>query len=105
SPLGATVGAGVAAAVVWGTLIERRLYTLRRHTLPILNPGHRPVRVLHLSDLHLAPWQKKKQAWLRSLANLNPDLIVMTGDLLGHRDAIPTLRDALTPLSRTGAKG
>ena len=34
---------------------EARAYTLRRVEVPLLPPGARPLRVLHLSDLHMTP--------------------------------------------------
>lgn len=79
--------AASAGVLVWSTLIERRLFTIRRHTLPLLPVGAAPIRVLQLSDLHLAPWQHGKMQWVRSLAHLKPDLLVLTGDLMGHTEA------------------
>ncbi|MDX2025439.1 metallophosphoesterase [Microcella sp.] len=88
---------GVAAAVaVYAAAFERRAYRVRREVVPVLAPGAEPVRILHLSDLHLAPWQREKIAWVRSLAALAPDLVINTGDNLGHVDALPALADALT---------
>jgi predicted MPP superfamily phosphohydrolase len=55
--------------------------------------------VLHLSDLHLAPWQERKIDWIRSLTELSPDMIVITGDMLGHRDAVTAVRSALAPFA------
>ena len=60
----------------------------------MLPAGAEPIRVLHLSDLHMAPWQRDKQAWVRSLAELEPDLIVDTGDNLGHERGIEGVRRA-----------
>ena len=36
----------------------------------MLTPGSTPLRVLHISDLHMRPGQRRKQAWLRELAGL-----------------------------------
>lgn len=99
-PAAAALGLAAAGAAVWGTVIERRLFTLRRHTLPLLAPGAGPVRILHLSDLHLAPWQTNKVDWVRSLAELRPDLVVLTGDLMGHLQARHMLLHALEPLAQ-----
>lgn len=88
----AAVGVAGAAAVTWGVGIERHLYTLRQHTVAVLPPGSDPIRILHISDVHMAPWQVRKQAWLASLASLRPDLIIDTGDNLGHVDAIRAIR-------------
>jgi predicted MPP superfamily phosphohydrolase len=79
-------------AFAWGTFVERNWFTVVREELPILASGSAPIRILHLSDLHLAPWQKRKLAWIAKLSNLEPDLVIDTGDNLGHRDAIrPTI--------------
>ncbi|MHB1172650.1 MAG: metallophosphoesterase [Lacisediminihabitans sp.] len=95
------VSAAVAAlgigALAWGSLVERNRFTLRRETLPVLEPGARPLTVLHLSDLHMAPWQCAKQEWVRGLAVYEPDLIVDTGDNLGHARGIEGVEYALEP--------
>lgn len=91
----AVLGLAAAGVVLWGTVIERKLFTVRRHELPVLPAGAAPLRVLQLSDLHLAPWQQGKMEWVRSLANLNPDLLVLTGDLMGHVGARPALLHTL----------
>lgn len=90
----AAVGVG---ALAWGTLVERNRFTVRREVVPVLDPGARPIRVLHLSDLHMAPWQRRKQDWIRSLRSLDPDLIINTGDNLGHVDGIDGVEHALAP--------
>jgi predicted MPP superfamily phosphohydrolase len=92
----AVVAAG-AAAFAYGSLVERTRWTLRRVEVPVLPPGAEPIRVLHLSDLHMAPWQRDKQEWVRSLAELQPDLIVDTGDNLGHERGIEGIRRAFEP--------
>lgn len=90
----ALAGAGATAYAA----CEARSYTLRRVELPVLPSGARPLRVLHLSDLHMTPGQRRKQEWVRGLAALEPDLVVDTGDNLSHRDAVPVVCDALGPL-------
>jgi uncharacterized protein len=84
---------GLGALVfLWAALVERYLFTVRRESVAILPTGSKPIVVLHISDIHMAPWQKRKQRWLSQLGKLNADLVVNTGDNLGHRDAIePTL--------------
>ena len=89
------VAAAGAAAFAWGSLVERNRFTIRHETVPVLDVGARPLTVLHLSDLHMAPWQERKQEWVRSLAQFEPDLIVNTGDNLGHPDGIEGIERAL----------
>ena len=88
--------AGVA--VTGYAVAETRRFVLREATLPVLPPGRAPLRVLHLSDLHLTPGQRRKQAWVRDLGSLRPDLVVNTGDNIAHRDSVPVLLDALGDL-------
>lgn len=87
-------GAALMAYAAW----EARAYTLREVTVPLLPPGAEPLRVLHLSDIHMTPGQHKKQQWLAGLAALEPDLVVNTGDNLSHMRSVPVVIDALGPL-------
>ncbi|WP_221586350.1 metallophosphoesterase [Microbacterium sp. G2-8] len=95
------VGALGAACAVWGIGIERYRFTVRHHTVRVLDPGSAPIRILHLSDMHLAPWQRRKREWVANLASLRPDLIIDTGDNFGHPDALGAIRGALTPFAGT----
>ncbi len=95
--IGAAAAAVGLGALAWGTLVERNAFTLRRETLPVLEPGARPLTLLHLSDLHMAPWQESKQEWVRGLAVFEPDLVINTGDNLGHEKGIEGIEYALEP--------
>jgi uncharacterized protein len=93
-----------AGAVAYGAGIERRSPVLRPVEVPVLPPGSSPLRVLHISDAHLTPGQTWKHDWIRSLAALEPDLVINTGDSIAHQDAVPVFMDAIEPLlSRPGA--
>lgn len=92
------VGAVGAAAAAWGIGVERYLFTVRWHELAVLPAGARPLRILHVSDAHMAPWQRRKQRWIAALAELEPDLVINTGDNLGHIDGLRGLRTAFDPL-------
>jgi predicted MPP superfamily phosphohydrolase len=95
--------------VAWGTLalavggfgwgaVEARAFTVRRVRVPVLDADSEPVRVLHLSDIHVVPRQRRTLRWLGTLADLEPDLVVNTGDNIAHVDAVSPLLDALEPL-------
>ncbi|MFI6784019.1 metallophosphoesterase [Micromonospora sp. NPDC050276] len=91
----ATIG---AATLAYASLIERNMFTLRRYDVPVLPADAEPLRVLHLSDLHMMPDQARKQRWVASLAALDPDLVVVTGDNMAHPGAVPGVLRALQPL-------
>ncbi|SBW28966.1 metallophosphoesterase [Candidatus Protofrankia californiensis] len=85
-------GAAGALALAYAAGYERTAYTLRRVVVPVLAQGAQPLRILHISDLHITPNQKRKLAWIADLARLVPDLVALTGDVLSHTDADePTL--------------
>ena len=95
---GALAAAGGVAAG-YG-LLERNRFQVRHESVAVLPPGIPDIRVLHLSDIHMVPGQELKRRWLHSLADLEPDLVVNTGDNLSHRSAVGPLLEALGPLMR-----
>ena len=106
---GPTRGAGLArvaatglaagtGALAW-SLFEARWYALRWLTVPAMAPGARPLRLLHLSDLHLLPGQERLADFVRSCLEAGPDVIVLTGDILGHGDAVDEAVALLGPLA------
>ncbi|HQW73512.1 metallophosphoesterase [Ornithinibacter sp.] len=100
---GGLAGAGLVG-IAYAAFVERTWFTLRRFAVPALPPGAAPVRILQVSDLHLTPGQTKKIDWVRSLAELDPDFVVNSGDNLAHLDAVPPLLRAMEPLlERPGA--
>lgn len=102
---GMLVTAALGTAVAAQALAEPHLPVLRRARVPVLAAGDRPLRVLHLSDLHLLPRHRRKVAWVQGLARLRPDLVVSTGDHLSSADAVPALVRALSPLAAGGVPG
>lgn len=91
------LGIGLAAAI-WGIAIERYLFVIRKESAKVLPAGSTAITVLQIGDIHLAPWQKRKAKFVHSLGALSPDLVVNTGDNLGHKNAIGPVLTALAPL-------
>jgi len=73
-------------------------YVIRTAEIPILPKGQRPIRVLHFSDLHLTPKRKREVREIKSFANLQPDMVISTGDFLGDTQAVPTVLAAVDEL-------
>jgi uncharacterized protein len=94
----AALGAAGAGAFVYGSVIERNAFTVRHFDVPVLRPGAAPVRILHVSDLHITARQRRKHGWIQGLAALEPDLVVNTGDTLSAANAIPAVMHSLEPL-------
>jgi uncharacterized protein len=93
---GATAAAGTTFA--YASLVERNMFTLRRFDVPVLEPDAEPLRILHISDLHMMPDQQRKQAWVAALGGTDPDLVVVTGDNMSSPDSVPGVLRALDPL-------
>lgn len=93
---------GAAGAHVWARHVEIHRFTLRRIdvSLAAVPAGSPPVRLLHISDIHLMPQDSRKLAFLRALGQLEPDLVVDTGDNIASAASPWPLARALDPLLR-----
>jgi hypothetical protein len=71
---------------------------------PILAPG-KALRILHLSDLHVERFGPRERKLLQMVADLQPDLIVLTGDYLNidYNDDPETMRDTRAVLASLSA--
>lgn len=86
----ALLAAGTAG-VAYASLVERNAFVLRRYEMPLLPPGEAPLRILHVSDVHMLARQGRKIRFLRSLAAERPDLVVTTGDNVASPDGIAAM--------------
>lgn len=91
--LGAIGGLGFAAGVT-----EALFPVLRRFEVPVLPAGADPIRILHISDMHLVPRRRRLIKFVRSLAGLDPDLVVTTGDNWATPRALDSVLEAYGPL-------
>ncbi len=87
-----------AGALAYASVVERNWFTLRQAEVPVLAPGTTPIRVLHISDVHLTPGRTRLMSWLADLDRLEPDLVVNTGDSIAHPEAVRYLVESLGPL-------
>ena len=94
------LGLGVAGARGARMGLPRRAQCLRAAAfeVPVLPEGAAPLRVLHLSDLHLLPRQRAKAAWVESLGSLDADLVINTGDNIAGPHSVPALLDSFERL-------
>jgi hypothetical protein len=95
--------------VIYGTRIEPfRLQVTRLDLLShkLANPGG-PLRIVHLSDLHVERLTRRERELPALVEGLSPDLIVITGDFLnttyqGEGRALADLRTLLGQLQAGG---
>jgi predicted MPP superfamily phosphohydrolase len=91
------VGTTGVASLAYG-LAEAQAFKIRELNLALLPADSEPIRVLHISDLHITPAQTRKINWVKSLAKLEPDFVVGTGDFLAHQLAVPAVVEAMNEL-------
>lgn len=96
--------AAVGGLLGW-PFVEPLLPVLRRVRVPVLAPGEQPLRVLHVSDLHLLPRHRRRAAWVAGLARHRPDLVVSTGDHWSSAQALDLLVECLGALTADGTPG
>ena len=98
------VGALAAAAAAWGWF-EAGWVRLHQLRVPVagLPPELEGLRIAHLSDFHLGPPSRGERAVERAVAWVHerqPDLTVITGDLLTNPKGEPLLRELVRRLPR-----
>jgi predicted MPP superfamily phosphohydrolase len=98
-PLLLDIAAVAVACLAYASLVERNWFKLRTHRVPCLPSGARPLRVLHISDLHFRRRQRRKRAFLEGCARSQPDLVVCTGDFVDHRDGIDVAVETVSRLN------
>ena len=95
-PAGLALLGTATVGYAWG--YERKAFRLRQYDVPVLPAGAPPMRLLHISDMHVMPDQHWKIEWVRALADLHPDFVIDTGDNMAHADSVPSTMRALEPL-------
>ena len=78
----------VAGSVLWAFFIEPDRLRVTRHQIAVPNfKGSRPVRVVHLSDLHFEGGKRREKKLAGIVNALRPDIVVITGDFLNRPEA------------------
>ena len=88
----------LASIALWSMTVSRWRFAVVRAEAAVLPKGSAAIRVLHISDIHMAPWQRRKQRFIAGLIAEKPDLVVNTGDNLGHKDVVSETLTALNSL-------
>jgi predicted MPP superfamily phosphohydrolase len=78
------INLGASLALVWGTVLEPQRLALSHLSL-VSNPlphDAPPLRLLHISDLHVERFGRREEQLLHMVRQIAPDLILLTGDYL-----------------------
>jgi uncharacterized protein len=99
------LGSLLCIAVLLGTyaLVQGRVLTTRTYALTVQNLTE-PLRVVHLSDIHVGTVHQKKYLTeiIEKTNELNPDIVLVTGDLFDGSAEIDT--SILLPLNDLTAR-
>ena len=93
----ALIGGGALAvtfgfgSILWGYMVGQRRVSVERLDLPIRNlpAALAGLRIAHITDLHIGPQLRAPllRGFLRRVNELDPDLIVITGDIFDFNPA------------------
>jgi len=89
------IGGGI---LFWAFCVEPNWHRLRRITVRGQKKIKTPFTILHLSDIHFVGKVGLKQYFFQRLSMLNPDLIVVTGDVIDNDEGIDTAAKYLSGL-------
>jgi len=69
-----------------------------------LKTGQKPLRVIHLSDLHIKTFGKTEQLIVQKVNQQKPDVIALTGDYVDDSQNLPALKKFLGALPSSALK-
>ena len=79
-------------------------FVVTQHRLELIGL-EKPLRMVHLTDLHFGPAQRlpSVRAWVNTTLEQKPDLILITGDFLEYRKSLSNVTELCAELSRLKA--
>ena len=88
--------------IAWGYFVEPRWPEVTRVRIdsPKVRPGARPVRIVHVSDLHVEGKPRLEERLPDLVAAEKPDFIVFTGDALNSPAGLTRFRATMAALAR-----
>lgn len=89
---------GIGTACVASSVAQTRMFVVRKHTVPVLPKDSKPLKVIHISDLHFTSYRWLESRFIKNISQLEPDFVVATGDFMGGKSAWPALAEVLKPL-------
>jgi hypothetical protein len=92
--------------VIYGFMIEPQYPILKSYIVPTRTPDPSTLRIVHISDLHMAYFSQLEERVIRQVNALEPDLVLFTGDFfnLSQQEDPQTAEDILSFFSQIDAK-
>ncbi len=88
---------GLYARLVEPYWLDVTHVSITSHKLPA---GTRPIRIVHISDLHSDPAPRLEERLPHVIAEQDPDIIVFTGDALNSEDGLPVFKRCLSEIAK-----
>jgi hypothetical protein len=100
-PILAIAAAGIIC-IAYGYLIEPYWLDVShvRINSSKLPADSRPVRIVHISDLHCDPQPRLENRLPHIIANQHPDFIVFTGDCINSPNGLPVFRQCISEIAK-----
>ncbi len=73
----------------WAVFVEPKLFQINRYPVKIRKSLPKPIRILHLSDIHFSSPQKSLARFFDRLAKEDVHLVFVTGDIIDCEAGIP----------------
>ncbi|MEE3716423.1 metallophosphoesterase [Tumidithrix elongata RA019] len=90
---------------IYGYRIEPNLFVVTRHQLnPEIVSNHASLKIVQVSDLHLKKFSDRAQKIAEQVNQLQPDIVVFTGDSIDRAEQIGGYDRFLSLLDRQTAK-
>lgn len=100
-----TLGLGAAAVGAEGLILGPNRVSLSRHRIGTArDEGHRPLRFILLTDLHLKSIGRREEEVASLVADLEADVLLLVGDSVDRPNALSVLSDFLSLLPRAVPK-
>lgn len=80
----------VSVLLIWAVWIEPGCFQISRHAVTLKKKAKlsKPLRILHLSDIHFAGHRPELARFFDQLALEPVDLVVISGDIIDHENGI-----------------
>jgi uncharacterized protein len=95
---GTLVALALIAVGLYATLVEPFWIEVTQHSIP--TQFSKKITLVQLSDLHMQSVGKREELILAEVVEIQPDIIVLSGDVIDNKDNLPVLNEFLKDLPK-----